>query len=933
CKRKGAAGIDGKGFLSSSIVRVCDKRIKMYDLLIRYGCEAALEVLPTDMEARVKAELNKKAHNVKLYTFFMPARQKIFEHIDEFNKIVLDLENIEVKFKNEDLALLLLTFLPASYEHFVDTLLYGREALTLEDVMATLNSKEIKERSKAKGDDGEGLYVRERTDHRDLRYVKEDDKSSSSGSTLDDSKVMMVMNVEALLDWIMDSGCSHHMTPERMNRTLMDKVRCLLIQSGLPKTFWADATLKCVLLGYPEGVKGYRLYRLDDESPKIVTSRNMVFNKSVMYKDTLKDSGAGADKSVKELQVEVELQRLNNHTLEEDQKNQDDGDAEDVGDQEIDQPPDLTDYQLVQDREPRTRTKPLRFQNKSNMAAYAFVAAEEEDTHEPLIYQEAVAYHPVGQKLMSYKWLFKINKGIEGVQKPRYKARLVARRFTQRICIDYNEVVFTVVQYTSIRVKLALTACKDYELEQLDVKTPFLHGNLEEVMYMRRFDDYMLSNGFKHSSYDSCVYYRIYVLGEYIYLLLYVDDMLIACKSKVEIGSTKSSRKKEFDMKELKKSKNILGMEITRDSNHKILRVSQSGYVFKILNNFRIDNGHFKLSLKNWPVGDCDFERMSKVTYANAVESLMYLMVCTRPDIAYAGTANVGLVYGKNHGNHVRNREVLEAKTVKVLKVGTEQNAADALTKEFASKLSQWKARLLSVGGRVSLIKPLRGGVEASQFDDLQSLIQEMSTSDKHDGWNWSLAPNGLSVASARKHIDVHILPCGLSTTRWNRCIPIKVNIFMWRLKLDKLPTLANLVQKGIDINSLLCLICDNYVENVDHLFFSCEMARDLWRLLARWCELDFPGVSSIMDWYSWLDDCKMTKSARYILDGVAATLMWSIWKFRNDFIFSDCKPKKATLRDSIVSQSFLWISSRNPKLRLSWLGWLRNPIDNVYRL
>ncbi|GKB23463.1 hypothetical protein Tco_0862864 [Tanacetum coccineum] len=84
----------------------------------------------------------------------MPAGQKISEHIDKLNKIVLDLANIKVKFEDEDLALLLLTSLPASYEHFVDTLLYGREALTLEDVMAILNSKEIKERSKAKGDDG-----------------------------------------------------------------------------------------------------------------------------------------------------------------------------------------------------------------------------------------------------------------------------------------------------------------------------------------------------------------------------------------------------------------------------------------------------------------------------------------------------------------------------------------------------------------------------------------------------------------------------------------------------------------------------------------------------------------------------------------------------------------------------------------------------------
>ncbi|GJT11281.1 retrovirus-related pol polyprotein from transposon TNT 1-94, partial [Tanacetum coccineum] len=125
-----------------------------------------------------------------------------------------------------------------------------------------------------------------------------------------------------------------------------------------------------------------------------------------------------------------------------------------------------------------------------------------------------------------------------------------------------------------------------------------------------RFDDYIMRNGFKRRSYDSCVYYRSYASCKYIYLLLYVDDMLIACKSKAEIGSTKSLLKKEFDIKELGEAKNILGMEIVRDRSRKILRVSQSG--------------------------DCDVERMSKVTYSNAVGNLMYLMVCTRPDIAYA---------------------------------------------------------------------------------------------------------------------------------------------------------------------------------------------------------------------------------------------------------------------------------------------------------
>nr|GEZ53153.1 retrovirus-related Pol polyprotein from transposon TNT 1-94 [Tanacetum cinerariifolium] len=84
---------------------------------------------------------------------------------------------------------------------------------------------------------------------------------------------------------------------------------------------------------------------------------------------------------------------------------------------------------------------------------------------------------------------------------------------------------------------------------------------------------------------------RSYAPGEYIYLLLYVDDMLIACKSKAEFGSTKSLLKREFDIKDLEEAKKILGMEIVRDRSRKILRVSRSGYISKILNIFRIDNG------------------------------------------------------------------------------------------------------------------------------------------------------------------------------------------------------------------------------------------------------------------------------------------------------------------------------------------------------
>ncbi|GKB73939.1 retrotransposon protein, putative, ty1-copia subclass [Tanacetum coccineum] len=402
--------------------------------------------------------------------------------------------------------------------------------------------------------------------------------------------------------------------------------------------------------------------------------------------------------------------------------------------------------------------------------------------------------------MVSCKWLFKIKERIKGDQNPRYKARLVARGFTQRAGIDYNKVFSLVVRHTSIQVILALTACKDYELKQLDVKTTFLHENLKEVIYMRQPPGYEQGN--KVCLLNKSLYglnqsprQWSYALGEYIYLLLYVDDMLIACKSKAEIGSTKSLLKKEFDVKVLGEAKKILGMKIVRDRNRKILRVSQSGYVSKILNNFIIDNeksvkmqlgGNFKLLLKDYPVRDYDVERMSKIQYANVVESLMYLMVYTRLDIAYAvlliqyytkdpdkgrsitgyvflvqgcvvswkamlqqvvalstteaeymalteavkeaiwlrelleelgielnnvadNCDNQGAIYlSRNHVFHertkhiiVRNhfiREVLEAKTVNVLKVGTKHNVADALTKVIPGLKLQHSLELLNVG-------------------------------------------------------------------------------------------------------------------------------------------------------------------------------------------------------------------------------------------
>ncbi|GJX80545.1 hypothetical protein Tco_0328694 [Tanacetum coccineum] len=88
---------------------------------------------------------------------------------------------------------------------------------------------------------------------------------------------------------------------------------------------------------------------------------------------------------------------------------------------------------------------------------------------------------------------------------------------------------------------------------------------------------------------------------------------------------------------------------------------------------------------------------------------------------------------------------------------------------------------------------------------------------------------------------------------------------------------MANMDRKGIDVGSLLCLVCSDHEENVDNIFFSCGMAHDLCSLLARWCNLDIPVVFNIADWLSWLDVCQMTKTSRFILRGIVDMMMWSI--------------------------------------------------------
>jgi len=161
----------------------------------------------------------------------------------------------------------------------------------------------------------------------------------------------------------------------------------------------------------------------------------------------------------------------------------------------------------------------------------------------------------------------------------------------------------------------------------------------------KKFDSFMVSINFSRSNYDSCVYLKKLSSEEFIYLLFYVDYMLIVAPNMEEIVRLKEQLGLAFEMKDLGATKRILSMEISRDRPNRKLFLSQKEFAKKVICRFGMEKAkivstplatHFKLLATPSPKSKHEKKYMENVSYSSAVGSLMYLMVCTRPNIAQA---------------------------------------------------------------------------------------------------------------------------------------------------------------------------------------------------------------------------------------------------------------------------------------------------------
>ncbi|GKC18528.1 RNA-directed DNA polymerase, eukaryota [Tanacetum coccineum] len=225
-----------------------------------------------------------------------------------------------------------------------------------------------------------------------------------------------------------------------------------------------------------------------------------------------------------------------------------------------------------------------------------------------------------------------------------------------------------------------------------------------------------------------------------------------------------------------------------------------------------------------------------------------------------------------------------------------------------------------------SFRRPVRGGVEADQLDNIMEMVQSKVLSDIDDRWIWDLNGEGVfRVKDARDLLDEALLPKVNVATRWIKTVPIKVNIFAWKMFLDRIPTRSNLVRRGVMVSSTLCSVCNTSVENSSHLFFCCDVAISVSRLICRWWNLHWSPCGSYSEWLEWFKSIRLGSKCKGILEGVFYVSWWCLWNFRNNLLFAAQKPRKDVLFDDIVSRSFTWSRFRS-KLTFSWDSWLQHP-------
>ncbi|CAI7763864.1 unnamed protein product, partial [Closterium sp. NIES-54] len=277
---------------------------------------------------------------------------------------------------------------------------------------------------------------------------------------------------------------------------------------------------------------------------------------------------------------------------------------------------------------------------------------------------------PPGANIVSGMWILRVKR--PSGSPPVFKARYVARGFSQRQGVDYFQTFSPTPKMTTLRVLLHVAAQRDYELHSLDFSTAFLQGSLHEEIWLRRPPCFtgsfplgtqwslrrpvyglrqpprewhvtrrtiLAALGFTPSTADPSLFLRTDTSLQPFYVLVYVDDLVFATADTAGLAHVKSELQKRHTCTDLGELRSYLGLQITRDRAQRTITPTQSHMVQQVLQRFDFTYSlpqatplSTRHSLSALP---SDESVEPSGPYPELVGCLMYLMTCTRPDLAY----------------------------------------------------------------------------------------------------------------------------------------------------------------------------------------------------------------------------------------------------------------------------------------------------------
>lgn len=438
-----------------------------------------------------------------------------------------------------------------------------------------------------------------------------------------------------------------------------------------------DKAEKAIFVGHDESAKGYRV--ANPETHKITISREVVFLKNG-FQSGKNDVSYDLDFSFFKGERENETESDDDES----DGSESHGATSDESESESDEFFDTSPQELRRSSRTNFGQQPRRFND------YYVYNVRENNFFEPRTYKEAISCYdrdlwvkameeeltsirdngtweetdlPCGRKTVGSKWVFKL-KHEANEKTPRYKARLVAQGFSQKYGTDYDEVFAPVARPESFRIMLTVASERKLHVRHFDFKTAFLNGTLKEEIYLRpplgvenngkvfrlRKSLYGLKQAAKvwndtihgalvkcgcvQSRHDKCLY-SIKRDDSETYLIIHVDDLLIATNNSALMDGIVNQLKTDFELKDLGEASHYLGIDIERRENG-TFTLSQEKYIEKILEESGLADGKgskYPLDPGYYKINDEKFLPNNE-KYRKLIGMLLYLSTNTRPDIS-----------------------------------------------------------------------------------------------------------------------------------------------------------------------------------------------------------------------------------------------------------------------------------------------------------